>query len=134
MPAQPVAQAPDTVAEQVGADWPCPGYAGPQPWQVKNPPEITHDRGLITTGAAGSQVTELAAILAALGYPTDISSGRNPYNNYGESEQNAVAAFRAAYGVQEDPQIIAATTPSTVGPWTYEALFRVLRAAQEARG
>lgn len=117
-------------AEQLPPEWPYAGYDGPQPWEVSQPPQITHDRGFVASGAAGERVVELAACLAHLGYGSSISEGKNPHDIYGASERAAVDAFRRDYGVIEEPSIVKATTPSVVGVWTWEALFRAVRAKQ----
>lgn len=115
-------------------NWPCKGYTGPQPWEADNPPELTHDHGLLASGAAGAEVVELAALLAALGYETQISRGQNPHAIFGDSERAAVNQFRADYNVQEAPEVIAATIPSVVGPWTWEALHSAVRDVEGAQG
>lgn len=132
MPAGTATTAAPPAPEEVGADWPCVGYQGAQPFEVAKPPAITHDRGLIASGAAGDAVEELCAILARLGFGTSVSAGENPHSIYGEAERAAVRAFRAAFNVKEDPAIIAATVNDVVGPWTWEALFRLLHQVEQA--
>lgn len=133
-PAQAGAAPASTAADALPAEWPYAGYSGPQPWEVKHPPTVTHDRGFVTSGSAGELVVELAACLARLGYATKLSMGANPHAIYGQSEAEAVRAFCAAYGVAEEPSIVKATTPSVVGVWIWEALFRAVRSAEEAQG
>lgn len=129
MPAQPVAAPEIERPKNVPENWPEPGYDGPQPWEVEEPPDLTHDRGLVTSGAAGAVVTELAACLAHLGIGTAISQGTNPHMIYGPTEVAAVAEFRRIFGVEEDPAIVRAAGETVVGPWTWEALFRAVRKA-----
>jgi hypothetical protein len=129
MPTEPVTPS-SAAPESIPDDWPQAGYTGPQPWMVSSPPPLSHDRGFVASGAAGELVVELAAALAHLGYETATSRGENPQGVYGESERQAVLRFRAEYGIQEDPAVIAVTTADTVGPWTWEALFRLIRRAQ----
>lgn len=123
----PTTSSSDTDTETKMPDWPSKGYDGPQPWEAEDPPELTHDHGLLSSGGAGEDVVELAALLERLGFETQYSRGQNPQAIYGESERAAVEAFRQAYGVREDPAIVAATIPSVVGPWTWEALYRAVR-------
>jgi hypothetical protein len=135
MPAES-GEAPATaLAERLPDDWPYPGYDGPQPFEVNEPPQITHDRGFVTSMTAGPHVEELCACLALLGFETPLSKGQNPHAIYARGEAAAVDAFRAAYGVEEAPEVIRATGRSVVGPWTWEALFRAVRAKEaEAEG
>jgi peptidoglycan hydrolase-like protein with peptidoglycan-binding domain len=121
-----VTMAPAAQAE-LDPSWPIAGYTGPQPWQVQNPPALSHNRGFVVSGTAGDLVEELAAALARLGYETAISRGENPQAIYAESERAAVIRFQTDFGIKEDPAVLAVTTPDTVGPWTWEALFRLLR-------
>lgn len=129
-PAQPVGQAPPDDRESLPEDWPTRGYSGPQPWEASNPPELTHDKGLLTSGEAGDDVVELCQLLANLGIETSTSRGENPHGIFDDSVRAGVEAFRAQYGVKEDPQVVAATIAAVVGPWTWEALSR---AAAKAR-
>ena len=123
--------APSSAPTELPENWPTRGYSGPQPWEVSNPPALTHDRGLVCSGTAGDIVLELAMMLAHLGYQTSISRGENVHAIYGGAEREAVAAFHRDYGIQEDPAIIQASTPDVVGPWTWEALHRLVRASEE---
>jgi peptidoglycan hydrolase-like protein with peptidoglycan-binding domain len=107
-------------------EWPCAGYTGPQPWEADNPPALTQNHIMLSAGAAGPEVVELAALLAHLGYGTSISAGQNPHAIYDTGVSDAVRAFCADYGVSEDPQVLAARTPDTVGPWLWEALVRAV--------
>lgn len=126
------ATAPQPVVNEMPDEWPCKGYNGPQPWQVSNPPELSHDRGLISSGSAGELVVELGAMLCALGYTNEIGEGKNPHAIFGKSELDALEQFRKEFGVVEDPAITRATMPSTVGPWTWETLFRAVRSQVSA--
>ncbi|HET7120306.1 MAG TPA: hypothetical protein VFI17_03520 [Solirubrobacterales bacterium] len=126
MPAEITPQAPSAAAEEMPEEWPVKGYAGPQPWEVSRPPALAHDRRLLISGSAGDEVLELCACLGRLGYETSVSRGENALAVFGAAERTAVERFRADYGVQEDPAIISATTPDAVGPWTWEALFRLV--------
>ena len=132
-PQQPTVTMPNEIeAAESGADerlsdsWPERGYTGSQPWQVQEPPALSHDRGLLIVGSAGDDVYEVAAALARLGYPTSISRGENPQNLFTEAEREAVNSFRRDYGIEEDPALTKASTPDVVGPWTWEALFRLV--------
>lgn len=131
-PATAVASEPKVMA----AEWPCPGYTGPQPWEAENPPALTQNHLMISSGSAGPEVVELAALLAHLGYGTTISDGQNPHAIYDTGVSEAVRSFCADYGVQEDPAVRQARTEDTVGPWIWEALMRAvhkkLAAGQEA--
>jgi peptidoglycan hydrolase-like protein with peptidoglycan-binding domain len=127
MPAQPVAAPELERPANVPDSWPFEGYDGPQPWEVEDPPALTHDRGLVTSGAAGGLVTELAACLAHLGIGTAISEGKNPHMIYGPAEEAGIAEFRRVFGVEEDPEIVRAAGDGVVGPWTWEALFRAVK-------
>lgn len=129
MPAQPVEAAEVDRPQEVGENWPEPGYDGPQPFEVETPPELTHDRGLVTSGSAGPAVAELAACLAHLGIGTAISEGKNVHMVFGPTEVAAVDEFRRSFGVEEDPSIVRSAGDSVVGPWTWEALFRAVRKA-----
>jgi hypothetical protein len=127
MPASPV-QAPEASRpEAVPDNWPQQGYDGPQPWEVENPPDLTHDRGIIISGSAGAAVVELAACLAHVGIGTSISEGGNVHAIYGPTEAAAVQEFCRVYGVAEDPVYVRAGGPGVVGPWIWEALFRAVR-------
>ena len=110
------------------AEWPHPGYNGPQPWDqaVNNPPALTQNHLMLSAGMAGDEVVELAGLLAQLGYGTSISSGQNPHAIYDSGVADAVRTFCADYGAQEDPQVRAARTEDTVGPWLWEALTRAV--------
>ena len=114
-------------AEELPESWPSAGYTGPQPWEVARPPALCHDRRILIAGSAGDDVLELAAALARVGYETSISRGENALAVYGAAEPAAVEAFHRDYGIKEDPAIISATTPDAVGPWTWEALFRLVQ-------
>jgi peptidoglycan hydrolase-like protein with peptidoglycan-binding domain len=133
----PATPAPSAPAEPkvLPANWPCPGYTGPQPWEAENPPELTQSRRMVGSGSAGEEVAALAELLGYLGFPTSLSAGQNPSAMFDDSVRQAVAAFCAEYGVEEDPQVKAARTPDVVGPWLWEALTRAvykrLAAAQE---
>lgn len=120
--AEPVAQAAEP--KVMDASWPCAGYSGPQPWEADNTPTLTQNRLMVSSGSAGPEVVELAALLAHLGYGTNISAGQNPHAIYDNGVSEAVAKFCADYGVQEDPKVLAARTADTVGPWIWEALTR----------
>ncbi len=118
-----------TVAQQpkvMSAEWPHVGYTGPQPWEADNPPALTQNHLMLSSGSAGEVVVELAALLAHLGYGTTISAGRNPHAIYDAGVSDAVRAFCADYGVSEDPRVRSARTPDTVGPWIWEALVRAV--------
>lgn len=127
LPTQPVAAPEVDRPQSVPDNWPQQGYDGPQPWEVEDPPQLTHDRGLVTSGAAGPLVTELAACLAHLGIGTAISEGKNPHMIYGPAEEAGIAEFRRVFGVEEDPEIVRAAGEGVVGPWTWEALFRAVK-------
>jgi hypothetical protein len=118
---EPVEEAP----AELSADWPQKGYTGPQPWQVTGPITLSHGQGFLIPGSAGAEVETLARLLAYAGYPTSSSRGENPLGIFGESEREAANAFRTAYGIEEDPAVIAASVPEVVGPWTWEALYRI---------
>jgi peptidoglycan hydrolase-like protein with peptidoglycan-binding domain len=121
----------------MSADWPCPGYKGPQPWEAENTPELTQSHRMISSGDAGDEVAELASLLAYLGYATTISAGQNPYAAYDSGVSDAVRAFCADYGVEEDPTVRRARTEDTVGPWIWEALTRAVNkklAEQDKQG
>lgn len=107
-------------------DWPCAGYSGPQPWEADNPPALTQNHLMVSSGSAGEEVVELAALLAHLGFGTSISAGQNPHAIYDTGVSDAMRAFCEAYGVAEDPQVLQARTPDTVGPWLWEALTRAV--------
>lgn len=131
MPAQAAEAAP---AEEkiLPQDWPKRGYSGPQAWEATNPPEITHNQRLITSGTHGPEVIELCALLARLGLSTPISQGLNPHAIYETATAAAVRQFCTEYGVSEDPTIVSAMSEDVVGPWLWEALFRAVhKAGQE---
>lgn len=108
------------------AEWPLAGYTGPQPWEADNPPALTQNHLMLSSGSAGEAVVELASLLAHLGYGTSISAGKNPHAIYDTGVSDAVRAFCADYGVSEDPQVLQARTADTVGPWLWEALVRAV--------
>jgi hypothetical protein len=125
--AAPVVDAPPaTPAKVMDAAWPFPGYTGPQAWEAENPPTLTQNYLMLSSGSSGPEVVELASLLAYLGYSTSISSGENPHAIYDSGISTAVAAFCNDYGVREDPQVLAARTNDTVGPWLWEALTRAV--------
>jgi hypothetical protein len=107
-------------------EWPHAGYTGPQPWEAENPPALTQNHLMVSSGSAGEVVVELAALLAHLGYGTTISAGQNPHAIYDTGVSDAVRSFCADYGVTEDPQVRSARTEDTVGPWIWEALVRAV--------
>jgi peptidoglycan hydrolase-like protein with peptidoglycan-binding domain len=111
------------------ASWPCKGYNGPQPWEADNPPALTQNHLMVSSGSAGPEVVELSALLAHLGYGTSISNGQNPHAIYDTGVSEAVAAFCRDFGVEEDPQVRRARTEDTVGPWIWEALVRAVHKA-----
>jgi peptidoglycan hydrolase-like protein with peptidoglycan-binding domain len=86
---------------------------------------LSHGHGLLIPGSAGEDVETLARLLAYAGFPTATSRGENPLAIFGESEREAANAFRRDYGIEEDPAVIAASVPEVVGPWTWEALYRI---------
>lgn len=135
-PAPSPAQVATTVEPKVmPADWPHAGYTGPQPWEAGNPPALTQNHLMVSSGSAGEEVVELAALLAHLGYGTSISAGQNPHAIYDAGVSDAVRAFCADYGVTEDPAVRQARTEDTVGPWIWEAIVRAVHkklAGQEA--
>jgi peptidoglycan hydrolase-like protein with peptidoglycan-binding domain len=118
----------ETAAEPkvMDASWPCKGYNGPQPWDADNPPTLTQNHLMVSSGTAGDEVVELAALLARLGYGTSISAGQNPHAIYDNGVSEAVVAFCRDFGVEEDPQVRRARTEDTVGPWIWEALTRAV--------
>jgi hypothetical protein len=126
LPAPPPTEqaAPSAEPKIIDADWPHVGYTGPQPWEAENPPALTQNHLMLSSGGAGDEVVELAALLAHLGYGTSISAGQNPHAIYDSGVSDAVRAFCADYGVTEDPQVRQARTEDTVGPWIWEALVR----------
>jgi hypothetical protein len=128
LPPPPPAAQTQTVAEPkvMDAEWPCQGYAGPQPWEADNPPSLTQNHLMVSSGTAGEEVVELAALLAHLGYGTSISAGQNPHAIYDTGVSESVAAFCRDFGVAEDPQVRRARTEDTVGPWIWEALVRAV--------
>jgi hypothetical protein len=124
----PTPSAPETLAPSqpkvMDADWPHVGYTGPQPWEAENPPVLTQNHLMLSSGSAGEEVVELASYLAHLGYGTSISAGQNPHAIYDSGISDAVRAFCADYGVEEDPQVRRARTEDTCGPWLWEAIIR----------
>jgi hypothetical protein len=120
-PAQAAAPAQPKVMDP---EWPHVGYQGPQPWEADNPPALTQNHLMLSSGSAGDEVVELAAFLAYLGYGTSISAGQNPHAIYDSGVSDAVRAFCADYSVAEDPKVRQARTEDTVGPWIWEALVR----------
>lgn len=124
-PLAPQAAAP-SVPKVMDAEWPFAGYSGPQPWEADNPPALTQNHLMISSGFAGPEVVELAGLLAHLGFGTSISGGQNPHAIYDSGVSDAVRAFCQAYGVEEDPKVRAARTEDTVGPWIWEALTRAV--------
>jgi len=116
------APAPAQTSAVMGASWPCPGYAGPQPWQAEDPPPLTQDHLMLSPGASGPAVAHLGAMLGYLGYGSSVTSGQNPHAAYDASVVDAVQAFCRDYNVEEDPAIIRARTLDTVGPWIWQAL------------
>jgi hypothetical protein len=132
MPAEPAAAPASAAPAELPPEWPTRGYTGPQPWEVQNPPALIHDRGILIVGSAGEEVLELAACLARLGYQTSITRGENVNMVYDQDVAAQVTAFHRDYGVAEDPAIISASTANAVGPWTWEALFRLVSRAETA--
>lgn len=124
-PAAPQAAAP-AQPKVMPAEWPHAGYDGPQPWEADNPPALTQNHLMVSSGSAGPEVVELAALLAHLGYGSSITEGRNPHAIYDSSAADAVRAFCSEYGVAEDPKVLAARTADTAGPWIWEALTRAV--------
>lgn len=124
----PVPAAPQTVAPSepkvMDADWPHVGYTGPQPWEAENPPVLTQNHLMLSSGSSGDEVVELCAYLAHLGYGTSISAGQNPHAIYDSGVTDALRAFCTDYGVEEDPQVRRARTEDTCGPWLWEAITR----------
>lgn len=129
-PTQAVATATAPERKEMPAEWPTRGYDGPQAWEASNPPELSHDRGLLTSGEVGEDVIELCSLLATLGIETSISRGQNPHAVFDDSVRAGLDAFRSSYNVLEDPQVVAATIPAVVGPYTWEALFRAAAKAE----
>jgi hypothetical protein len=123
---------PVAAAKVMPAEWPVEGYTGPQPWEADNPPELTQNRLMLSSGMCGKEVVELAALLGYLGYTTNINTGQNPHGVYDQGVSGAVEAFCRDYGVAEDPAILRARTPDTVGPWIWEALVRAVHSKAEA--
>lgn len=125
----PPAPAPAPVAPQpkvMPPEWPCAGYTGPQPWEADNPPTLTQNHLMVSSGSAGPDVVELAALLAHLGYASSISGGKNPHAIYDTGVSDAVRTFCRDYNVEEDPAVRQARTQDTVGPWIWEALTRAV--------
>jgi hypothetical protein len=130
--------------------WPSRGYDGPQPWDLKGlgiaaaaadlepgepntvaPVVVGHGHPVLTSGAAGEAVAELGRRLKALGYPTSISAGENPFNVYDDTVAQAVQLFRGEFNVHEDPAGFGGNHPDGeraaerhVGPYTWEAVIR----------
>ena len=113
--------------------WPQRGASSDttQPWQDPDS-GITPRAGLpvLASGSADPAAPVIFAALARLGYDTPITRGENPVGVIGPEELAAVRAFRADYGVQEDPDAIVGTPDSVVGPWTAEAILRADEHAQ----
>lgn len=124
-------QAAQPKQEALPADWPYKGFSGVQPYRAVNPPEITHSQRMVSSGTTGEEVVQLAALLARLGYPTALSEGQNPHAIYDEAMASQVRRFCEDFGVSEDPAIVQAMTPDTVGPWLWEALIRAAHKAAE---
>lgn len=107
------------------------GYDGKQPFESGGPRiKPKHTKTPLGPGAAGPAVLELAQLLDGLGYPCDISEGRNAFCVFGNAELAAVKRFRDDYGVREDPSGFGGGSEAAqlaeryVGPWTWEALLR----------
>lgn len=115
-------------------NWPFKGYDGPQPFEADNTPALTQNHLMVSSGAAGPEVAELADLLAKLGYTSSISHGQNPTNTYDDTVVGAVRAFCSEWGVEEDPAVRAARTPDTVGPWLWEALTRAVGKQEAEQG
>ena len=124
VPTGVAAQASVEPLPELSAEWPSKGYTGPQPWQSQHP-DLSHARGLLIPGSAGQDVLDLAAFLAYAGYETSISRGEDPLSRFDQSVTAAVGTFRREYGIEEDPAVISASVPEVVGPWTWEALYRI---------
>lgn len=118
--------APSSGPKVMPQEWPAQGYTGAQPWEAENPPALTQNHLMVSSGSAGDEVVELAALLAHLGYATSISRGQNPHSIYDDGLAAAVRSFCSDYGVEEDPQVRRARTEDTVGPWIWEALTRAV--------
>jgi peptidoglycan hydrolase-like protein with peptidoglycan-binding domain len=129
--AAPAAEAPAPPTKLPG-DWPTKGYHGAQPWEVEEPPELSHGNGFLITGSAGDDVELLCSLLKYAGYETSVSRGENPLGIYDASVRAAVEQFRREYGIEEDPGVISATVPDVAGPWTWEALCRIARRPKAA--
>lgn len=108
------------------AGWPFKGYSGPQAYEAENPPTLTQNHLMLSPGMTGPEVVELAALLGQLGYGSSITSGQNPHAIFDDSLVRALGEFGREYGVEEDPAVLRARTPDTVGPWTWEALVRAV--------
>jgi len=120
---------PATPEKILPPEWPFKGFTGCQPWEAENPPTITHDRRMLTSGTNGPEVAELGALLGVIGYPNPITAGQNPHAIYDTELAAAVRQFCSEFGVSEDPAIVAAMTADVVGPWIWEALNRAARKA-----
>lgn len=132
VPAGPASPSPDVTAPAarvMDPAWPFKGYAGPQPWEAENPPTLTQNHLMLSPGASGAEVVELAALLGRLGYGSSITAGQNPHAIYDDSLVRAVQALEREYGVSEDPAVIRARTAETVGPWLWEAIVRAAHKA-----
>lgn len=113
------------------SSWPSKGYSGSQPWEADEAPPVSHSKPQLVSGSAGPEVQELGQLLARLGYETDASEGRNPFSVVGPSEVAAIQAFRRDYGVKEDPSgypDLDDDARRTIGPWTWEALYKAVDA------
>jgi peptidoglycan hydrolase-like protein with peptidoglycan-binding domain len=114
--------------------WPVKGAKDAvQPWEAVAAGDdvpITPRAGLAPLGqcSQGADVLDLAQRLAALGYPSTISKGVNPYNVLDESVIGAVRSFRRDYGVRDDPSGYSRDpdhmADNWIGPWTSEAIRR----------
>lgn len=127
--------------------WPAKGYTGPQPWDHDGlgiprssrdelvtrggennlTPKITHNFPILTSGSADQCVHELGRKLAALGYPSSVSAGENPFGLVDPTVSAAVRAFRTDYGIKVDPAPFngnQATADNHIDPWTVEAILR----------
>ena len=136
------------------ADWPQRGGMDlPQPWDLQRqglsqeaheltqsrqgeendvaPVVVSHNRPTLTSGSADPFVHDLGRRLDKLGFPNSVTRGENPYGVVDQSILQAVAGFRQAYGVEEDPSPFGGSTPAGlslaaahIGPWTTEAILR----------
>jgi hypothetical protein len=105
-----------------------------------SPIVIGHGRPILSSGSADPSVHELGRILGDLGFSNSVSDGQNPYGSVDNSVMAAVMQFRDAYGVEEDPTGWGGNTPdgraraaAHIGPWTWEAVLRAGRRADEDR-